>query len=160
MSVVSDTGPLIALAKIDHLDVLAQLFGRVIVPPPVAAELQASRGAHQQRLQCAMHDWIETRPLTQPPPTALLAGQRLSAADREVIALAVELALPLIMDERAGRAAEQGVGVLVAGVAETIRRAKAAGLVPAVRPLLEAMTQEGYWLSSALIDQVARRAGE
>lgn len=33
MSVVSNTGPLIALAKIDRLALLQRLFGEVFIPP-------------------------------------------------------------------------------------------------------------------------------
>jgi predicted nucleic acid-binding protein len=33
MSVVSNTGPLIALAKIDQLGLLERLFGQVPIPP-------------------------------------------------------------------------------------------------------------------------------
>ena len=38
--VVSNTGPLIALAQIDQFDLLRRLFGRIIIPPAVRAEIQ------------------------------------------------------------------------------------------------------------------------
>ncbi|MEO8197322.1 MAG: hypothetical protein ABI689_11420 [Thermoanaerobaculia bacterium] len=39
--VVCDTGPLIALSVIDHLQILQPLFGRVIVPQAVLDEVSA-----------------------------------------------------------------------------------------------------------------------
>lgn len=160
MSAVSDTGPLVALARIDQLDLMPRLFGRLSVPPSVAQELRASSGPHHPRLQRALSEWLDVQPLTRAVPPALAAERRLSLTDREVIALALELGHLLIMDERAGRAAAQRLGLLVTGVAEFVRRAKVAGLVPAERPLLAAMVREGYWLAPALIDRVAERAGE
>ena len=43
MIVVSDTGPLIALAKADRLYILERLFGQVKIPPAVYRELLAGR---------------------------------------------------------------------------------------------------------------------
>ena len=39
MIVVSDTGPLIALAKVDQLSLLEKMFGEVHIPPAVHREL-------------------------------------------------------------------------------------------------------------------------
>lgn len=160
MSVVADAGPLIALARVDRLDVLGSLFGQVFVPPLVAQELVALSRPDSQRLQAALDRWLAVHELTAPVPTALRADRRLSEADQSVITLAGELRLPLLMDERAGRAAAQHLGIPVAGVAEVIRQAKHAGLVQSIRATLEAMIREGYWLSPTLIDLVAARAGE
>lgn len=41
MIVVSDTSPIRALAFLDQLTVLEQLFGKVVVPPAVAEELRS-----------------------------------------------------------------------------------------------------------------------
>jgi len=38
--VVSDTSPIIALAHLRRLDLLRQLFGEVLIPPAVVAELR------------------------------------------------------------------------------------------------------------------------
>jgi predicted nucleic acid-binding protein len=39
-------------------------------------------------------------------------------------------------------------------------QAKQAGLIPAVRPLLEEIRRAGYYLSDALIEVAAKLAGE
>jgi uncharacterized protein len=38
--VVSNTGPIIALARIGQLDLLRELFGQVLIPPAVHAEIK------------------------------------------------------------------------------------------------------------------------
>jgi predicted nucleic acid-binding protein len=45
--VVSDTGPLIALAKIGQLSVMARLFTEVLIPPGVHRELFAKSGPEE-----------------------------------------------------------------------------------------------------------------
>lgn len=40
MIVVSDSSPFIALINVGHLDILPSLFGQVIIPPAVAADLR------------------------------------------------------------------------------------------------------------------------
>ncbi|MCC6627314.1 MAG: DUF3368 domain-containing protein [Chloroflexi bacterium] len=160
MSVVSDTGPLIALARINRLDVLDSLFGQVYVPSLVAQELVALPGPDSRRLRVALDSWLEVREPTAPMLAPLRLERRLSHADQSVIRLADELRLVLLMDERAGRSAAQRLGIPVAGVAEVIRRAKYAGLVTSVRATLSAMVSEGYWLAPTLIERVATQAGE
>ena len=51
VTVVADTGPLIALAKTDLLDLLEQLFGDLMIPDAVHHELLAkpSYESHQIR---------------------------------------------------------------------------------------------------------------
>jgi hypothetical protein len=48
--VVSNTGPLIALAKIDRLPLLKALFERVRIPPAVHQELLAKKGEEMEHL--------------------------------------------------------------------------------------------------------------
>jgi predicted nucleic acid-binding protein len=42
--IAADTGPLVALAKINQLPLLAELFGDIYVPPAVRRELLAKIG--------------------------------------------------------------------------------------------------------------------
>jgi len=46
------------------------------------------------------------------------------------------------------------------GTVGVIMAAKEAGALPAVRPVLESMRANGYWLSDAIIDAAAQLAGE
>jgi predicted nucleic acid-binding protein len=42
VTVVADASPLIALAQVDQLPLLEQLFGEILVPPAVAREVELS----------------------------------------------------------------------------------------------------------------------
>jgi predicted nucleic acid-binding protein len=58
MIVVCDTGPLIALAKLDQISLFKQIFGHVLIPPGVQRELLAKSGPESVRLDDALEDFI------------------------------------------------------------------------------------------------------
>jgi predicted nucleic acid-binding protein len=64
------------------------------------------------------------------------------------------------LDERLARTPARQLGLAVTGVVGVLLRAQEAGLVPAVRPSLEEIRQQGYWLSDEIIELAARLAGE
>ncbi|MDR1279961.1 MAG: DUF3368 domain-containing protein [Opitutaceae bacterium] len=67
----------------------------------------------------------------------------------------------LLIDERKGRRIEETVYRLpVIGTGGVLLRAKTRGLIPSVKPLLEAMRRQGYYLSASLADRILRSAGE
>jgi predicted nucleic acid-binding protein len=59
MTIVTNTGPLIILAKIDQLDLLRQMFTSVAIPPAVHRELMAKSGIEVRRLDAALTQFIE-----------------------------------------------------------------------------------------------------
>lgn len=160
MTVVSNTGPLIALAKVDRLSLLQVLFGEVHIPPAVHRELMAKGGAESQRLDEAFGHYIRISQVPEPSPELEPMVRWLGAGEQQAIVLAHHLGALLLMDERLGRSAARRVGVQVTGVAGVLLRAKEAGLLSQVRSTLEAMRREGYWLSDDLLDTAARLAGE
>ena len=91
---VADTGPLIAFARIRHLNLLQQVIGELIIPEAVYAE------------------WIQRRTITNQASISNLPST-LHAGERHAILLAQELGLGLLIDERRGRtvAAERGVEI-------------------------------------------------
>ncbi len=157
--VVCDTGPLIALSLIDHLQILQQLFGRVVVPRAVLDEVSAggSERAGSQAILSA--DWFEIRDDVKPDP--LLAAE-LGAGEAAAITSAYEVDARLVLldDRKARRIATGAYRLRVIGSAGILVLAKRAGLIPAVFPLLTAMVARGYYLSQRLVDQAAIAAGE
>ena len=160
MNVVSDTGPLIALAKVEHLDLLRHLFAQVQIPPAVQAELLAKTGPEGARLEEALVRFVKVKAVHDPPPGVRAAVARLGRGEQQAVVLAHELEATLLMDDRLGRAAAHRLGLPVTGLAGILIRAKEKGLLDAVRPLLEGIRSEGYWLSDALLAAAARMAGE
>ena len=151
MTVVCNTGPLIALAKTDHLWVFEQLFGKVIIPDVVQHELLAKFGIESERLDRALSVFIEAQDAVEKSTIVELATEGLDAGERDAIALAYLLKLPLIIDDRLGRKAAQSLGITVSGVVGVLVAARLQGLIPSASQVAMMMREQGYWLSDALI---------
>ena len=146
--VVTDTSCLIALDRIGHLGLLPALFD-VHAPPAVVAEF-GRRPA-----------WLHVHPVQDVKRVTELL-EVLDLGEAEAITLA--LALPgseLLIDEARGRKVALRLGLHIVGTAGVLLEAKRRGLVPAVRPLLDALVHEhSFRLSDHLYEQTLRQAGE
>ena len=158
--IVCNAGPLIALAMVGHLDLLAKLYRRVLVPEAVFREVTGSGVGRIGAAEVASASWLEhvSGDLSVEP----LLAKELGPGESEVIAAAHHLGARLVLiDERRARLiAEQAYGLRVKGSAGILVAAKRAGLISAVHPLLERMRAQGYHLSQRLIDRAVLEAGE
>lgn len=160
MTIASNTGPLIALAKADHLSLLKTLYGDVLIPPGVYRELLAKTGIETNRLDQALTTFVKVAERPQVSPEVELTTRLLDPGEREAIALAHNKSLPIIMDDRLGREAARRLGLAVTGTAGVVTQAKQENLITSVRELLEQIRDRGYWLSDELIKAAAELAGE
>jgi predicted nucleic acid-binding protein len=94
MIVVADTTPLRYLVLIERERLLPALYGRVLIPPAVAAELEHESGPEIVRAWLAARpDWLEIRP----PIIYVGPAPDLDAGEREAIALAEEVSADLLL---------------------------------------------------------------
>jgi predicted nucleic acid-binding protein len=85
----------------------------------------------------------------------------LGAGESEAIILALELRAQLvILDDRPARRLAQALQVPVVGTVGILVAAKRRGLLPAVRPSLDALLQHDFRISQRLYEQVLADAGE
>jgi uncharacterized protein len=159
--VASDTGPVIALAKVDCLGLLKALYGAVLIPPAVHRELLAKLGSEVSRIDHALNDFLQVAPLPSLTPEVERLTQGLGLGEQQAIALAVlAKSTLLLIDDRAGRRVAAELGISVTGVVGVLIRAKQDGLISLVRPLMEDIRRNGYWLSDAVVASAGRLAGE
>lgn len=161
MIVISDASPLIALAAIKKLDLLRALYCELVVPAAVYDEITAVRPTAPGANDVREAEWIQVRSVKNRALVEALTLE-LDAGEAEAIALAVEFdADLLLMDERRGRIAASRLGRRVVGVLGLVIEAKAAGILPAVRPVVDALTTDaGFRISQALLEKVLASAGE
>jgi predicted nucleic acid-binding protein len=154
--VVSNTGPLIALASIGQFDLLRRLFGKILFPPAVRAEVQDETSV--AALTAA--DWIVVQP-AQDLLAVQLLREELDAGESEAIILARELDAELVLiDERAARRKARGIGLQTVGTLGVLLMAKDKGLVAGLKPLLDDLRRAGFRMSDDLYRQVPGSAGE
>ena len=138
-AVVADTGPLIALARVEQLDLLQRLFGRVIVPPAVHAELaiDSNRPGARVLADALGTGWITVEALVEPTMLWELT-QLLGPGEAEAIAIAEqEDARFLLIDDARGRRTARSRGIPIVGVAGVLLAAKSRGALTAVGPVLD-----------------------
>jgi predicted nucleic acid-binding protein len=158
--IVCDAGPLIALSLVRNLDLLHRLYDRVLVPEAVVREVVESGAGRADAIEVEAACWLEHVPLDAPPEPLL--AKELGVGEAAVITVAWRLGATLVLldERRARRIAEQAYGLRVKGSAGILIAAKRANLIPAVRPLLEAMANQGYFLSRRLVERACQEVGE
>lgn len=168
--VIADAGPLIALARIGRLDLLAQLFGSVTLTDLVAAEITGggifpdaealNKALTEPWLKtvslskdslAACSDWVNLHQIDMGEASALVLASECAALGEEVL---------VIIDETRGRRAAQHANLAIIGTAGLLLLAKKAGLAPSVKPLLAALQSHSYFLSMRLVEAVLKQAGE
>jgi predicted nucleic acid-binding protein len=127
-SIVADTTPLNYLVLIQAVEILPNLYRKVLIPPAMKAELAHPNTPDLVRAWISQPpSWLEVVSLKQPVDSALL---HLDAGEREAISLAVELqASLLLMDERDGVIMARRLGLKVIGTLAALDLAAVRGLV-------------------------------
>lgn len=149
---VADSSSLIHLEKIGQLALLEGLFGEVAIPRAVADEVK--------RTLPELPPWVRVHTLSRPIPPAI-ARRSLGAGESEAMALALERQIQrVILDDLSAREFGRSLGLEIVGTGAVLYKAKIRGLIPAVRPLLDALLATGFRLSPNVYRTLLRAAGE
>src|SRR3989304_8721291 len=105
MKIVSNTCPILALAKIDLLFLLNQLASDVFVPPRVHRELLGKVGPEAEQIDQALNSFLKVTNVASLNPSVETAVSSLDEGEREVIGLASTISgdTLILIDDRAGR---------------------------------------------------------
>ena len=153
MIVVSDTSSISALLIVGEIEILSHLFGEVIIPQAVQAEL-----AHSfQNLPF----WIKIRSAKD---IGLVHHfeQSVDAGEAEAIQLATELKADLLLiDDAKGRRLAQGEGLRIIGLLGVVILAKRKGLIPSARSFLSRLKSEAdFFLADDIANASLLTVGE
>ena len=160
--VVADTGPLIALARVGHLDLLRRLYAEVRVPTAVHAELATDSGRPGAEVLAVAFEagWLREHPARDREAVSELT-RLVDVGEAEAIVLAQqENARFLLIDDAKGRRVARGRGIAVVGVAGVLLAAKSRRALAAVGPTLDQLSRVGYRLSARLVAAVLDKVGE
>jgi predicted nucleic acid-binding protein len=149
MLVVADSSPLVVLTMIGHIDKLPKLFGQVIIPPEVSAEL------HQSNRPQAVRHFIALRPawLLERVPTSIESIPSLHAGEIAALALARELKADLVLiDEVRGRKAAADRHIPFTGTIGVLELAADQGLLE-LQDAFARVKRTDFWISPELLDE-------
>lgn len=158
MIVVSDTSPITNLIQIGNLDLLRQLYQRIIIPPAVYSELAF---LDNQKTLLIEADWIEPIEITDQRLLPELLG-RVDRGEAEAIIIALELNADLIlMDEQTGRGVAEEYGLKLTGVLGVLVQAKQKGLISEVKFFMEKLKNEAsFRIHPNLFEKILALVGE
>jgi hypothetical protein len=154
--IVINTGPLIALARMEAIDVAGQLPYEFLCPSEVRAELEAGAAVGHPRVNPL---WLHSQSLQSPLSSIVLSA--LDAGEAAVIQLALEQQISLVcIDEWKGRRMALAAGLRVTGTLGLLGRAKGLGIIPSVKPLIDRALRSGIHYHPELVRKVLGALGE
>ena len=146
---VVNASPLIFLSQVDHLHLLGDLAGEVVVPQAVMAEVQTkgSGGRIRDHVETARGFRIDPE---RPKEDRVLLWD-LGAGESAVLTVATSMEDAIaVLDDRQARRCAESLGVKVVGTLGILMRAKRKGLIPEIKPLLTQLLATGMYLAPAL----------
>lgn len=160
MQVISNTGPLIALSKINQLTLLEKIFGKIIVPPMVFAELFSKLSYEITLLEDAFSTFIEVSKKPKISPNIQIVTKSVDAGEKEVLALAHNTNGMIIIDDNQARKAANKLGIQYSGSVGVLLMAKQRNYISNIKDSLKKIQQNGYFYSNEIIEKALMIAGE
>lgn len=146
--IISDTSCLIALSKIDKINLLKDLYHEVLITSEVYNEFGDS-----------LPDWIIITEVQNKRKQKELE-KRLDKGEASSIALALEMDnSTLIIDEIKGRKLAQSLNIDIIGTIGLIILSEKKGLVLDVASLILKLVNKGFRLSDSLINKIIENYG-
>lgn len=152
--IISDAGPLIALAKINQLHLLPALFTTVVITQAVADECLRSQSSDavliKQALDAGWLQCVDNPVFKQPLSRSLGLGEQSSIE----YALQTDGKTLLIMDDALARKQAIRKQLNIVGTAALLFAAQRKKLIPDAETLIAELNQMGYRISAAVIAQI------
>lgn len=150
ITLVSNTGPLIALSKIECLITASEHY-RILVPAIVSREWHSSPKVWPNS--------ITILPETVPDPLLRL---QLDIGEASVIesALQQNYSQVLIDEQKARKVARNVYGLSVIGTARIMVELNRAGLIGSLYPLFSKLRKESYWIDETIVNWALRSIEE
>jgi len=148
MSIVSNSSPLILLAKIGRFNLLRDLFKLIYIPKSVYHEVVivgAGKAGSKEVEEGVRSGWIKVEEVQISPELELILGRG------EAETMAEKLILPLIIDERKGRKIAEKKGIKIIGTLGVILKAHKLGLIKDLNAEIEKLIKAGIRIDKNIL---------
>ena len=157
MIVVSNSSPLISLAKIGAFDLLRKLYGKLVISAEVYAEVVVAGAGLAGAMDVSHCPWIEVQEIRNPTALEEFQSRRFSLGLGEisVMLLAREIGAHLVLlDDLGARKLAQKQGFKVQGSVAVLEACYRRGHVGDLRQTYERMLQAGVYLDRDLLNGI------
>ena len=153
--VVANSTPIILLEKVGQLDLLKQMYSRVLIPEAVYVEVitdgELRRGGHDF---ITGNHWIDIAQVKN-NEARMLFSTNLHEGEVETILLAIERSADLcILDDLMARKYAQNAGLVITGTLGVIIAAKNKGWIDTVKPIMDRLLDVGMYIGNELYSTV------
>ena len=149
ITVIADTSCLIALTKIEAINLLKNLYEEVYITDEIALEFGES-----------LPEWIRIENVKNKKYQQLL-DLYLDLGEASAIALALEkVDALLILDDLKGRKEAEKLGFRITGTLGILFKAKKVGLIPELKSYVEKLKVVGFRISPKIEEEILRKSNE
>lgn len=153
MIVISDSGPLIALSKINYIHILKSFFGEIHIPQAVWTEVVEMGEGRPGSEEVKQAKWITVDKVENRLGVEALKHE-IGLGESEAIVLAKELKADIVLiDDKTAREIAISMELNVTGSLAVIHEAIDRKLIDGdIKDIIELMRKNNVWISDELLD--------
>lgn len=158
--VIVNSTPIILLSNINQLELLKQLYETITIPQAVYDEVTAKPDSACQNLKNHF-DWIKVEKIRNPIQKKMYEA-KLHDGEVEVMILAQEepKADLIILDDNSAKKTAKFLELSVTGTLGVLVKAKQLNYIEKVKPLMDALIANGFFVTQNVYSMVLEQAGE
>lgn len=158
--VIVNSTPIILLSNINQLELLKQLYETITIPQAVYDEVTAKPDSACQNLKNHF-DWIKVEKIRNPIQKKMYEA-KLHDGEVEVMILAQEepKADLVILDDNSAKKTAKFLELSVTGTLGVLVKAKQLNYIEKVKPLMDALIANGFFVTRNVYSMVLEQAGE
>jgi predicted nucleic acid-binding protein len=154
-----NASPLIFLTRAGLLDLLRLAASEIMVPAPVAEEIERRGSSDPAAQAIASLDWL--RVIDVPKISPMIQAWDLGPGESAVLSWCfARPGVEAIVDDLAARHCANALGIPVRGTLGLVLLGKRYGRLAAARPVLESLRRAGMYLSDSVMNRALRMIGE
>ena len=158
--VIVNSTPIILLSNINQLELLKQLYETITIPQAVYDEVTAKPDSACQNLKNHF-DWNKDEKIRNPIQKKMYEA-KLHDGEVEVMILAQEepKADLVILDDNSAKKTAKFLELSVTGTLGVLVKAKQLNYIEKVKPLMDALIANGFFVTQNVYSMVLEQAGE
>ena len=158
--VIVNSTPIILLSNINQLELLKQIYGEITIPQAVYDEVTEKPDSACQNLKNHF-DWIKIETIKNPLQKKMYQA-KLHDGEVEVMILAQEepKADLVILDDNTAKKTARFLELTVTGTLGILIKAKQLKLIEKIKPLMDALIGNGFFVAQNVYNMVLEQAGE
>lgn len=158
--VIVNSTPIILLSNINQLELLKQIYGEITIPQAVYDEVTEKPDSACQNLKNHF-GWIKIETIKNPLQKKMYQA-KLHDGEVEVMILAQEepKADLVILDDNTAKKTARFLELTVTGTLGILVKAKQLKLIEKIKPLMDALIGNGFFVAQNVYNMVLEQAGE